>query len=168
MLDTSLSCWLADSSVVAWPPSPRQSQIPVGLLTFAVWPALIGCSLAVLSILGSVGYQSLVLVSRLICCSLAALSSTVSDTSRSVNLRSLASLSSAVSDSASLSILVPRICCNVLSLLSELCTARLVRPALAACTARLVRPTLAAASICVPFVRPFRQRGVSFSFPPTP
>ena len=120
--------------------SPQQSQMPVGPSKLCSLASLCSaCSLGYQSLmlvsthllqpgrplLGSLGYQSLVLVSR------------------------LASLSSAVSD-ASLSLLVSRICCNVLSLLSA---------------ARLVCPALAAASICVPFVRPFCQRGVSFLVP---
>ena len=102
-------------------------QASLSLLSSLIYQSITLVSIRLLQpgrpFLGSLGYQSLVLLA-LICCSLAALSSAVSDASRSVNLCSLASLSSAVSD-ASLSVLVARICCNVLSLLSELCAARL-------------------------------------------
>ena len=137
-------------SLMQMPVSPSIKLCSLASLCSAVsdtslscWLALIHCSLAVLS--SAVSDTSLSCWLALICCSLAVLSSAVSDTSlsywlalawppsprqsqmpwsRSVNLCSLASLSSAVSD-ASLSLLVARICCKVLSLLFELCAARL-------------------------------------------
>ena len=119
--DVSLSCWLVliccslvvlSSAVSDASQSLKALKPGLPLLSSLGYQSLVLVSTHRLQLgrplLGSLGYQSLVLVSRLICCSLAALSSAVSDASRSVNLCSLASLASAVSD-ASLSLLVPRI-----------------------------------------------------------
>ena len=135
----SLRCQSVPQSFAAWPPSLSSLgyQSLVLVSTHLLQP---GCPL-----LGSLGYQSLVLVSTHLLQPGRPLLGSLGYQSL-VLVSRLASLSSAVSD-ASLSLLVSRICCNVLSLLSA---------------ARLVCPALAAASICVPFVRPFHQRSESF------